>query len=705
MSSIFTHEKLSDYHSTFDPINQYKKQLINYLQVTEKLNRKDAKTLLKKIMDKHPTKDPQLNFHYRKDNFDKVKKTTTLANYIADVKINKEHMAPSFTSYLNPNKVVSKHSDFVVSNLKNRSVTKKAAFQAKEDGNEEDYKRLYTLQSCFKTANNSLSGTYVVKGTMLNNPSAHYTLTSMTRAIASTGNSLSESMIAGNRIYRTPDSVYSHFISIIDNYDHETIDKVIHYYNLYTPTVKDIMDMVYENSRRFWTSEEELKDIEYFVSKLPDVERILIMYNNDFFHLREFNDKLIKGFYTNLVVIKTGLSKDIVQDIKNATDWEINLATHIFMHKIKGSKIRPEVLKGTVLGDEIASTLLNIRKVFNLFGDLIKTFFLTDVMPVDTAYMRETSRKAVVMSDTDSSVFSCDDWVSWYFGEHEFGPEATAVAAITMTMVTGILEHQLKLLGRNFGVESDLINMISMKNEFYFITFNNSCTSKSYFASVDIVEGLVMGKKDIEVKGVHLIASTIDPKYKKLAHDMMQQINEDVANNKKIVLEDLLFNVASAEKEIIERIRKADTTMLKADKVKEASSYSLGNNATPINGHTLWKECFGEKYGYIDNPPYLVIRVPTTLKSKKKTNDWIDKIKDKQIAENLRKWLTKNKKENIGTFRIPKSILENQDLPIEIMDALDSKRIIFDNMNVSYIVLESIGYFMKEGMTLTEMGY
>ena len=86
-------------------------------------------------------------------------------------------------------------------------------------------------------------------------------------------------------------------------------------------------------------------------------------------------------------------------------------------------------------------------------------------------------------------------------------------------------------------------------------------------------------------------------------------------------------------------------------------------------------------------------------------NDYLDNIEDTDLRDRLKACMARYGKDIISTFRPPAVIVNDSGLPEEIVKAIDVKRIVFDNMNMIYLKLETIGFYRKFNRMVSEMGY
>ena len=62
-------------------------------------------------------------------------------------------------------------------------------------------------------------------------------------------------------------------------------------------------------------------------------------------------------------------------------------------------------------------------------------------------------------------------------------------------------------------------------------------------------------------------------------------------------------------------------------------------------------------------------------------------------------------KDSLGTFRVPLVIASEKGLPEEMFNAVDIHKVVTNSTNVFYMILESIGFYRKPNLLISEMGY
>ncbi|NTW91663.1 MAG: hypothetical protein HGA35_07025, partial [Erysipelotrichaceae bacterium] len=257
MLDIFFRDK-SQYHNQLNPVLGYLEQLSGYIKTTRGVSDEEATRLAKQIFRKH-FKDKNVRYFERQENGDREVKDSSLLGYINSNIKEKNILVPTFTSYMNANKKKSMLAEFIFVNVRRRSVAKKAGQKAKAEGNAELADAKNNEQNMMKIYNNSLSGAFAQAACILHNPTAHSTLTSITRTITSLSNASNEKLIAGNRFYPRGMDVINNVIYTATYADIPAIKAVVDKYNLHIPTVEDTVKVLKYSSDLYFRDEKFYK--------------------------------------------------------------------------------------------------------------------------------------------------------------------------------------------------------------------------------------------------------------------------------------------------------------------------------------------------------------------------------------------------------------------------------------------------------------
>ena len=663
-------------------------------------------------------KDPGVYYLERGENGDRAKATTTLSRYIGEAVQAEELIAPTLTTYLPPKKVQSLLVDFIDGNVKKRGVAKKAQFRAKMSGDKLIELLKKGEQTTYKLGNNSISGAHVSASTPLFNRTAHSTLTSNCRTTSGYGNANNEKFLCGNRHYWSPDIVRNNIISIVNHTDYAQLRGTMNKYGIRHPSVEETMSCITYSTQLYWRGDDELRKLEALICTLTDIERSAFVYTGDLYHLMKYNDNVARAFISKLSMKVSDRQFDDPDAIITAT-WEDchHLATQICSQEMQGKSFgrNPNTGKFEVIeGDKkkpaltpedshrrlmvVTGTIQNITNTLNEYHDLIRGLWATPNVPASLAVFPDSIRRSAVTSDTDSTIFTVQDWVTWHEGRLSFTPEACGVAATMIFLASQTITHVLARMSVNFGIEKKRLHQVAMKNEYYFPVFVPTQVAKHYYAFMAVQEGNVFDELDMEIKGVHLKSSNAPPAVMLEAKNLMNYIMTEIMAERKISINHILKTVADIERGVIASIKRGGYEYFKKAQIKTPTSYIDGENASPYHQYTMWKEVFAPKYGDVQDPPYTAIKVSADLSSPAKVKEWMSKFPDQELAQRMEKWMDKYGKKHVGTsFLMPEQCLQLTGIPEEILAAVDVRKIVLETTKVFYLILETLGVYMLNG--------
>lgn len=668
-------------------------------------------------------KDPGIRYLERNiDTGDRTEEVSTLSNYLAEIVHCKDIVAPTFTTYHPPSTRKSPLVGFQQRNVKTRSTAKKAMFSAEMELDKIDkelknpgispetradlerqrplvefqYNFKKSEQTGRKLSNNAVSGAHVNAHNPLYNKTAHSTLTSNCRQTAAYGNTNNERFLAGNRHYWSDQITRNNIISIVNHTDYERLQSTMDLYQLHYPTVDETMQTIKYSTDLYWWNEVSMLKLRHLVDRLTPIQRAAFVYNGDMYHLRKFNEGFVRQFMTRLIEYVDTPDPTPDETIHSYPEAYHSLAQQICCSFMLGKKIN-DIKKEQPANYAIFATVVkNVANVLNDYFPMIRTFWVTDNLPASIAMLPFSLRRVVLASDTDSTIFTVQEWVDWYVGEVNFGETANAISTAMIFLTSQTIIHVLATMSANAGVERDRTFQISMKNEFKFDDFVLTQLGKHYFARISMQEGNLFSKFKTEIKGVHLKSSNVPKEIVKKAEAMMIDIMDQIHVNGKISALEKATEVADIERSIETSIRKGDFKYLKISRINVSEAYKQGAEASNYLQYSLWNEVFAKKYGMVGAPPYRVIVVSVDLDSKAKMNAWINSLEDKEMGQAMLKWLAENKPaHSLSTLMIPATIVSANGIPDEIMQAMNVRKIIHKATAMFYLILETLGVYIN----------
>ena len=653
--------------------------------------------------------DPIVEYLLRGENYDRTVVQQPLSKMIQDIIKNKEIMAPSMTTYLNEEVEKSMLAVSIDANIAKRSKAKKEMFKweaeetmAKARGDEEAEAMFHSnwffsekTQAATKISNNSVSGMHNSAANPLFNPSSHSTLTSNCRITSGFGNANNEKLVMGNRHYWSARVTICNIVSIIANSDYEKIGKFVRENNFHIPTAEEVMAVIEYSSNFYWRDSVQRKHIEKLVNKLDDLQRCAFVYTGDLFHVRKFNDQYMRDFIGSLIRKVEDSTPRTAKDMKEIFEDHTIWAHHICAKEWQGRGVDYGKMEGTPELATLHATASNISKTLHDYTSFIDTFLMTDNVPASVPRFPDSIRRCAIISDTDSTIFTAQDWQQWYHGELAFHGEAIAVGATVIALASQSIGHVLALMSKNAGVADHMLRRIAMKNEFYFPVAVPTRVAKHYFAGIYVQEGNVKGEMEYEIKGVHLKSSNAPKFVNDEAKRIMTHIIDTVMAGKKLSMNQILGWVSGMENRVKESLLKGEATFFRRGQIQPLDAYKGKDTPERTNyfQYMIWKEVFAPKYGDIAPPPYGVIKLSTTIDSPTLTQKWLDDMEDQALANRMRDFMKRYGRKNFGTFWLPADYVTQYGLPKEFQDAIGIRHMVAGICKVFYIILETLGYY------------
>ena len=702
----------SEYKRDFYPLTHYAKQASYYLHVMTGQSLEVCQNWFKenfKAKRFENMRDPVVQFLLRDENYNREITEIPLSNYLKDIIKGKEIMAPSLTTYKNVDQEQSMLAVSIDANISRRSVAKKAMFayeaeeeMAKERGDTvaaEDFHSKWFFsektQTATKLSNNSVSGMHNSAANPFFNPSSHSTLTSNCRMTSGYGNANNEKLLSGNRHYWSPRVTICNIVSIIANTDYDKLSEFVTSNNFHIPSAEEVMEVIEYSSNIYWRDSVWRQKILDLVNKLNPMQRCAFVYTGDLYHIRKFNEDYIRSFIRSVSMRVTAQTDHTKAEIKKLFEDHVILAHHICAADLKGRGVKYEEFEKTAPFNDLYETARNISKTIHDYSSFIEVFLMTSNIPASVPRFPNSIRRSALISDTDSTIFTAQEWQVWFHGELAFHSDAVAVGATMIALASQSIGHVLAIMSANAGIATKSLRRIAMKNEFYFPVIVPTRVAKHYFGAIAVQEGNVKAATEYEIKGVHLKSSNAPPFITKAAKAMMVDIMETVMRGEKISMNKILNEITILENQVKTSLLKGEGTYYRGGSIKQLESYK--NKDTPektnYSHFMMWQEVFAAKYGDIMPPPYMTLKVSTMIGTPTLTKKWLEDMKDQALADRIRAFMVKYNKKYFTTFLLPSSYLTQYGLPEELQDAIGTRHMVADVCKVFYIILETLGYY------------
>ena len=700
MSKIFTLDAKEYKNSRhIDPVGAYMSQLSILVQRYHNVSKDEAEAWIKKTFGKGGDLEynaPEACINLRDINTGDRKETKMpITRLFKSVDDKKGIMSPSLTFFVPPSVKKSKIAEFIDEKVKERGKVKKEMFAARDAGDHELEENRSIIQVALKTGNNAASGAHASKGTPLHNKSTHSVLTSICRSATSYGNANNEKLLGGNRHYWKAGIVISNILSISDNTDFDKFEECINKYKLHIPTAEEALEVVKYSTKRLWHNPYAMERIFKLLKSLKPLERAAFVYIGDLFNIRRYNDSIVRDFVTDMIRHEDVLAVDPAEVEKNI-DGDLTAYISLLRQDIIGKYSSAKKLKDVAdtSGDNTdyhkylatCHSVINASEKWRLF---IRELLTTKNVPASIAKMPEAVRDIAIVSDTDSTMGSAQEWSEWYCGKSS-GQIADNVGDCMIYISAQNLAHLMALMSANIGVDESIIFRYAMKNEFKFGGFALTNKAKHYFSTMTSQEGTIFKEPDLEVKGVALRTSNIPDSIMTKFRKKIKQICTDVEKGNDISGVGLLKEIGDIEREIRDSINSGSCDYFRTGSIRTKEGYTNPDRSVYLS-YLLWNEWFGPKYGLSGEPPFTVVKVSVLLNNKVDIRKWINSIEDKALAGRIEDYFKRNPNKTFNNLLIP-LLTTGGKLPKEIIQCADIRRTIFSSVEPYYHILEVLNF-------------
>lgn len=644
-------------------------------------------------------KDPRVEFVAKQKNQDRVFRQTTLSKFLSTIDRNDLIVSPSLAVYKNPKQQKSMSAVYVEQKKKQRSKAKKEMFKASQAGDEGLRVFKNNEQLSRKIKANSLSGAHCNASTILFYNTIHSTLTSMCRSATSYGNAHNERLIGGNRHYWSAEVAINNILAVIDNVDLKEFDYIQRKFNLHIPSVDEVVDLIERCSKYYWLNPSKMDSIRKLVHSLTDTERLAFTYAGDFYHLVYFNQEFGYQFLTDLSLR--------IEDIEHEPDPNIldqlSEEEGVLVSLICGPYMEGKPLAAFNDLDQraqkiILATAENLISSLEKYKELIRAVFVNSALPSSIYQVPSIIRRCAITSDTDSTIYTVQDWIRWYQGQMKFDEASTRVGHVVSYLSSASIVHILAQMSKNLGVIDEHLFDYSMKSEFFFPVFSLTTRAKTYFASTGAQEGQIFDcpEEELEMKGPVFKGSNSPQFIVDEVHGLIERILKDTREEKPLRLKEFIDLVATREREIYDLIKQGSTGLYKKVEIKPAEAYKQEPYRSPHFHYLLWQDVFAQKYGAVENPPYEAYKVTLAINSKRDFRNYLQSLEDQNLASRFQYFMEKAARPELSMVQVPKPIADDIGVPKELIDFVDTRAMIANLMEPYYVLLESLGFYILD---------
>lgn len=613
-------------------------------------------------------------------------------------------VTPSGSTYMKPKNTQSFIKSLIQDKLKERKAYKNAALDHKARGEKTQASVKNAIQSRIKITVNSISGIMGSPHNCLYDPAGYNAITATCRHGCMVGYGHSERLLEGNFYLPTEDAAINWIILLKHRYPgDDAITLAVEKYKLYQPTVEDIVNH-FSSCIFLYTTKVNRDKLYDLLNSLSQNQHTFIYYACNLKHLFRTNEAITRPWLDDLFKIPDVSNPDPSIDPKDIFKVDEDL-------RIMVTSIYPELLEGKLLFDtidtypDIPRRVITICKYFEQkIGKLQYLFdtFLNIYIDLPNALgHRNMMRKTVIVSDTDSVIFTTKSWIEWYSKGINYNKTSYQINAFIIYLLTKSLIHTFAIMSMNMGIEGEDLRKIAMKNEFLYPVMLRTAMGKHYAGIVSQQEGRVYDEVVSDIKGKNFRGSDLCSTTIKHVKSFLLELIDSYMQNFKLSARDIIDKVLAIEYGIVDSIENSQTTYLGTTPIKQKEEYANPESSSYFY-YMLWEDIFAEKYDHIYIPQKChVVPIYNTIF---KSPEYLENLKQTspKIHSNILKFLSKYPKKNITRILVPTHI----GIPKEIVPIINLRNIIYSNTYPLYLAIRGLGIgttFKNKTMLLSDM--
>lgn len=577
---------------------------------------------------------------------------------------------------------------------KARKVEKKAMLNAKRIGDSTAATFHNNNQATIKINMNSMPGGMGSGHCFLSSVANFNSVTSTARFFIMNSYAHTERFLEANFFFRTEEQLLNHIVTCMQRCpDVKKIVEVCNNTGIRLPDWEEVYDFLVKCLHRYNFAQDH-PNIRVMLCGMHPGQLAFLFYMSNLNHIFRCNESIFRPYIDSFfdIPVEADDSAYSPEDVRKL-DGDMVTAMSVIWNDLlpKNKKGNSESVYDCVeqypdiarkfarIGTEFAKKLKWFEEAFDLFiNHRVRIGYVIE--------HKNMFRDSVILSDTDSIIFTSKSWIKWYTGDLRLTPAAYNITALIVYWLTKATAMMLRHLSFSCKIMGNDLKTMNMKNEFMFPVEILTSLKKHYVSLQKIQEGVVFGKLGLDIKGVNLRGSNFSNKTLSYVEWFAQGLAEDVYNHGAIDLKEKIIDVMRFERLVYDSLMNGQTTFLTVDPVKEENEYSDAERTLFFN-YKMWEAVFASKYGSIVIPTKCFV-VPLVGIRNKEYLDWLHNT-EPDIEKALLVWFEKYPNRPLN--RIPVNPLLDK-VPDELIKVMDIRHIVYDNAKPLYLLLKSFGF-------------
>lgn len=593
-------------------------------------------------------------------------------------------LAPSGSIYTAEHKHKSIVSTMVEEQMAERKRWKAKMFEAEANGDTAGRDMWNLRQATIKIMMNSLPGGFGSAYNVFYDKGGYNTITSFGRTVISTAYTLAEQLLGGVFALFGENEVLRHLSNILQYKptDNEIMD-VIKEFKLIVPSKNMLLTFLYETVNQYQKVGYTMPLVEEMVERMSTTDVCYAYYYCNLKHILQGNDRITRQWMDECLNLENIVPNPSVDKSQCFDSDIVSFVTPLINERLGGKNPYELLKESSTHSVWFASVIAQTRKNLDHWLPVFNTFVFRDCGIPNRNSTKRCVRRSVIISDTDSVIYTVKQWTEWYTHELTVTPDAYGVALFMTYWLNKTYAHALHKLSERMGASKERLGTLVMKNEFLYPSLILFDIKKMYAGIVAIKEGLILKEPETDIKGVQLKSSntakeTSDFIERFIADDILKASMAGKLNPQKLIAKLLDF-----ENTIRKSLQQGEMTYCKIDSLDFENAYKDPMGVSQYVSWVFWCEVFQAKYGEI-HPPGKYPSVPLVNMTNEEKANYAIRYPDTWKA--MQSFYVKHKK-------VPNFIMVNpfcRTIPEELQPLIDTRAILYHNMKPAFLLMEQL---------------
>ncbi len=515
--------------------------------------------------------------------------------------LNEDILTPYGPTYVSTTVRKAFTSDYIEDNQKERKIVKKDMFLAEQRGDVATVRTKDLKQKNIKIGINALSGV-MLSNVAFRSAINYNAITATARFCIMTAYATVELALGSNYYFYNVDKAINWIINLIRIYPGESkIQGCIDKYKLDVVDSKEVF-LAYQEQVHKYDAFAKMDALENIINQLSPCQLCFIFYAVNFKRIFQHNDNFREFFDSMINISKYPEVSGDIPKVSKLPDDLIQMLAVINRSDVVGDFTLQDIdAEQPAVARTLYSAYAHIEDKFTFIEDLFSTFIQIPIIPSDVVNHKNMMRESVLISDTDSILFTCINWIIWYYKRIIISDDAMRLNAILVTLASKFLDHIFAYISASMNIDLHNLRVLAIKNEFMYDLFLRTPISKHYAGYVRYQEGVRKDPYKFDLKGKNFKGSDLSKETTKYVKWFIQYIFDSFIEKYELDPDDLILKTIAFEQRIKKSIDDGQVNFLSPKPINLKINYKKPESSNYLY-YELWQAVFAEKYGDLNLP-------------------------------------------------------------------------------------------------------